>query len=53
MEGIDTADDGFIQTKERSETGAFISLELESNQDKLERSFRAERYLESKGYEFY
>ena len=33
MEGMDTADDGFIQTKERtqSEEGAFIALSLETN----------------------
>ena len=53
MEGIDTADDGFIQTKERSESGAFIALDLDSNQEKLERNIRASRYLDSKGYEFY
>ena len=55
MDGIDTADDGFIQTKEKSEAenGAFIALDSESNQEKIEKMFRAEKYLESKGFEFY
>ena len=56
MDGIDTADDGFIQTKANSESdsGAFIALETEiSNQEKLEKEIRYSRYLESKGFEFY
>ena len=48
MEGMDTADDGFIQTKVRNqaEEGAFISLSMESNQEKLERNIRLERYMD-------
>jgi hypothetical protein len=48
MDGMDTADDGFIQTQERNvlEQGSESYIKLESNQEKLERNIRFARYMD-------